>query len=60
MNLLSIQIGAPRTYDDPKPWTSAIKKDPVAGQVWAGREGLSGDHQHNKKHHGGRERALLM
>ena len=60
MLLASIQIGAPRTYDDPKPWTSAIKKDPVAGQVWAGREGLSGDHQHNRKHHGGRERALLM
>ena len=36
MLLVSIQTGAPRTYDDPKPWTSAIKKDPVAGQVWAG------------------------
>lgn len=60
MLLASIQIGPPRTYDVPRPWTSAIKKDPVAGQLWAGREGLSGDHQHNRQHHGGPERALLM
>lgn len=60
MHLASIQVGPPRTYDAPKPWTSAIKKDPVEGQLWAGREGLSGDHQHNRKHHGGPDRALLM
>ena len=30
------------------------------GQMWAGREGLSGDHQYDRKHHGGPERALLM
>jgi MOSC domain-containing protein YiiM len=60
MHLDSIQIGPPRTYEGPKPWTSAIKKEPVAGQVWAGREGLSGDHQYNRQHDGGPERALLM
>jgi MOSC domain-containing protein YiiM len=60
MRLESIQVGPPRTYDGPKPWTSAIKKEPVDGQVWAGREGLSGDHQYNREHHGGPERALLM
>jgi MOSC domain-containing protein YiiM len=60
MHLASMQIGPPRTYDGPRPWTSAIKKEPVEGQLWAGREGLSGDHQHNRQHHGGPERALLM
>ena len=60
MRLESVQVGHPRTYETPKPWTSAIRKDPVAGQVWAGREGLSGDHQYHREHHGGPERALLM
>jgi MOSC domain-containing protein YiiM len=60
MRLESIQVGPPRTYDGPRPWTSAIKKEAVLGQVWAGREGLSGDHQYNRQHHGGPERALLM
>ncbi|NOT09991.1 MAG: MOSC domain-containing protein [Gemmatimonadales bacterium] len=67
MRLESIQVGQTRSYgvegaSDPnqRPWTSAIRKEPVDGQVWAGREGLSGDHQYDRKHHGGPERALLM
>lgn len=67
MRLDSIQVGQTRTYGTPGsaeplegPWTSAIKKEPVDGQVWAGREGLSGDHQYDRNHHGGPERALLM
>jgi MOSC domain-containing protein YiiM len=67
MRLDSIQVGQSRTYgipgaEDPaeRPWTSAIRKDPVEGPVWAGREGLSGDHQYDRRHHGGPERALLM
>ncbi len=67
MRLQSIQVGQPRTYGtagspdpDQRPWTSAIKKDPVDGQVWAGREGLSGDHQYDRQGHGGPDRALLM
>jgi len=67
MRLESIQVGQSRTFGkteatDPleKAWTSAIKKEAVYGQVWAGREGLSGDHQYDRKHHGGPERALLM
>jgi len=67
MRLDSIQVGQTRTYGtanstDPleKPWTSAIRKEPVDGQMWAGREGLSGDHQYDRKSHGGPERALLM
>jgi MOSC domain-containing protein YiiM len=67
MRLESIQVGQTRTFGDAAssdpnelPWTSAIKKEPVHGQVWAGREGLSGDHQYDRKSHGGPERALLM
>jgi MOSC domain-containing protein YiiM len=67
MKLDSIQVGQPRTYgtadaEDPQErlWTSAIRKEPVEGPVWAGREGLSGDHQYDRQGHGGPERALLM
>lgn len=67
MHLLSIQVGQSRTYgradaSDPleRPWTSAIRKEPVEGQVWAGREGLSGDHQYDREAHGGPDQALLM
>ena len=67
MRLDSLQVGRPRTYgtpgaDDPleRQWTSAIRKDPVEGPVWVGREGLSGDHQVDRQGHGGPERALLM
>lgn len=67
MRLDSIQVGTSRTYGTPgaagspeQPWTSAIRKEPVDGQLWAGHEGLSGDHQYDRKHHGGPERALLM
>jgi len=67
MRLDSIQVGQARTYGSPsatdpeeQAWTSAIRKEPVDGQLWAGREGLSGDHQYSRKHHGGPERALLM
>jgi MOSC domain-containing protein YiiM len=60
MRLESVQVGHPRTYSQPRDWTSAIRKEAVSGAVWAGKEGLSGDHQYNREHHGGPERALLM
>lgn len=67
MRLESVQIGQSRTYGTPgaanpleRPWTSAIRKQPVEGQVWAGREGLSGDQQYDRLGHGGPDRALLM
>ncbi|MEO8450295.1 MAG: MOSC domain-containing protein [Gemmatimonadota bacterium] len=65
--LLSIQTGKPRTVGNPaaedafqRPFTSAIWKEPVAGQLWASREGLTGDQVVDARHHGGRHRALLM
>lgn len=67
MRLESVQVGHTRSYGTPgaenpleRPWTSAIRKEPVSGQVWAGREGLSGDQQYDRKGHGGPDRALLM
>jgi len=67
MLLTSIQIGQTRSFGTPgalnpleRPWTSAIRKEPVEGQVWAGREGLSGDQQYDRIGHGGPDRALLM
>ena len=66
MRLLSIQIGTPRTFgvpgsDDPidRVFTSAIDKTPVAGQVWVGTLGLSGDTVCDRKHHGGPDQAVL-
>jgi len=67
MRLESVQVGQTRTYGTPgatnpleRPWTSAIRKEPVPGPVWAGREGLSGDQQYDRKGHGGPDQALLM
>lgn len=67
MRIDSVQIGQVRTFGTPgaedpleRPWTSAIQKESVTGPVWAGREGLSGDHQYDRKGHGGPDRALLM
>jgi len=67
MRLDSVQVGQTRTYGVPgatnpleRPWTSAIRKEPVEGPVWAGREGLSGDQQYDRHGHGGPDRALLM
>lgn len=37
---------------------SAIAKRPVAGRVFVGREGLAGDAQGDRKHHGGPDKAL--
>jgi MOSC domain-containing protein YiiM len=66
MHLLSIQIGTPKTFgvpgsDDPldRVFTSAIDKTPVAGRVWVGTLGLSGDTVSDRKHHGGPDQALL-
>ncbi|TVT59852.1 MAG: MOSC domain-containing protein [Sedimenticola thiotaurini] len=38
--------------------TSAINKQPISGSVECTFEGLAGDQQADRRHHGGRERAL--
>lgn len=61
--LNSIQVGKPATHPAngvaQKRWTSGIFKREVSGSIWLGRENLVGDGQHDKKHHGGPDRAVL-
>lgn len=66
IRLLSIQTGVPKTVgvpgsDDPmeRLFTSAIWKQPVTGPIWAGALGLAGDAVANRRHHGGRNQAVL-
>lgn len=66
MKILSIQVGQPKQYgvegaEDPfeRPWESAIAKEPVAGRVWLNREGVAGDSQADRSHHGGQHMAVL-
>lgn len=40
-------------------WTSAIGKTPVTGPVSLGAEGLTGDQQADRVHHGGPDKAVL-
>lgn len=42
----------------PRAAPSGIDKRPVAGRLFLGREGLAGDAQGDRKHHGGPEKAL--
>ncbi len=67
MEILSIQVGQPKSYgvadaEDPleRPWVSAIDKQPVRGPVWLGAEGLAGDTQADRRHHGGPDMAVLV
>lgn len=59
----SIQVGRPRRYDgegdSAKPWTSAIRKQPVLGNVRVGMTNITGDEQADLKHHGGPDKAVL-
>jgi MOSC domain-containing protein YiiM len=62
--LLSIQVGLPRTHTEPdqisdKPWESGIFKYPVQGKIWLGALNLTGDGQQDLRAHGGPFRAVL-
>ena len=61
--LNSIQVGQPATHPANGvargAWTSGIFKREVSGPIWLGSENLAGDGQHNRKHHGGPDRAVL-
>jgi MOSC domain-containing protein YiiM len=65
LNLLSIQIGLPRSLDGDatetpgaRPWTSGIFKEPVTGPVELGPTGLAGDGQADLRVHGGPDKAV--
>lgn len=66
IEIVSIQVGLPQQLGQAgaedrldRPWVSAIYKRPVAGKIWLGRDGLTGDGQADLRHHGGPDRALL-
>lgn len=65
--LLSIQIssvaeiagaGTGAWWD--KPWTTAFYKRPVEGRIGLGYEGLRGDQQADRRHHGGADKAVCV
>ena len=65
MELLSLNIGVPRTFGDVdafnpmlKEWTSGILKEPVVGPVFLGRVNLVGDRQADHENHGGPDKAV--
>src|SRR5512139_209694 len=68
MRIESIQVGQPKAMPagvpgvEPQPrlLTTAIWKEPVAGPVMVGLDGVQGDAQADRKHHGGPWRAVLM
>jgi MOSC domain-containing protein YiiM len=64
MNALiqSIQVGRKSLYraDDGTTWESAIGKSTIAGSVAVHCEGLEGDEQADRIHHGGPDKAILV
>ncbi|HEX9165462.1 MAG TPA: MOSC domain-containing protein [Gemmatimonadales bacterium] len=68
MRVESIQVGQPKpmpvgvpgTEPAPRLLTTAIWKEPVTGPVRLDVDGLDGDAQADRKHHGGLWRAVLM
>ena len=59
--LLSIQCAQPQTISDADgEWTTGIFKETVAGEVHVDSTGLEGDGQADLKHHGGRDKAVLV
>ncbi len=68
----SIQIGKPRTFDgigcgtervrqtENGAWTSAIIKEAIHDSVEVTTRGIVGDHQVDRRHHGGQEKAVLL
>jgi len=57
--LKSIQIGKlEERKNDKRTWTTGINKKPVMGSIQATTLGLEGDQVGDKKHHGGRDKAI--
>lgn len=61
MRIRTVALGRPREVPGPRvgeTTTTAIWKDPVDGPVEVGPEGLVGDEQADRVHHGGPEKAV--
>jgi MOSC domain-containing protein YiiM len=61
MRVLQVRVGLIRLHrrDDGTEWATAIEKQPVNGDVVVHEFGLTGDEQADRKHHGGRDKAIL-
>ena len=68
IEILSIQVGMPKTYDSAlasedgqdRSWESGIFKSGIDGPVWLSETNLDGDGQADLVHHGGPDRAVLL
>ncbi len=58
--LLSINVGRPKTIQGLEAWTSGIYKSPVSGPVRLATENLDGDGQADLKVHGGPDKAVCV
>jgi MOSC domain-containing protein YiiM len=58
--LVSLNIGRARAGEGPRPWRSAIWKQPVLVPLPLGAEGLAGDQQANRRVHGGPDKAVCV
>src|SRR5437867_12064927 len=57
--VLSVNVGRAREFDyNGRPAKSAIWKSPVAGRIAARGVNLEGDHQADRKAHGGPDKAI--
>ncbi|GGL74467.1 MOSC domain-containing protein [Deinococcus aerolatus] len=59
MKLLGVCVGTPQAVRSKSGWTG-IHKRPVAGAVFIGRLGLSGDHILDTENHGGPDQAVYI
>jgi MOSC domain-containing protein YiiM len=57
---VSLNIGRARAGAGPRPWRSAIWKQPVLLPLELGAEGLVGDQQANRRVHGGPDKAVCV
>lgn len=61
IQVLSVNIGIPISYETGGiQWESAIVKQQASGKIALGLEGLEGDGQADRKHHGGPDKALCV
>jgi MOSC domain-containing protein YiiM len=58
--LVSLNVGRARAGDGPRPWRSAIWKQPVLVPLDLGVQGLAGDQQANRRVHGGPDKAVCV
>src|SRR5262245_22985318 len=66
-SITSLQIGAARDVDPTgtnawwdKEWRTGFYKQPCSGPQWLAYQGLRGDEQADRRHHGGADKAVCV